>query len=131
MAKGIRHAVNAKFVKMLEVRNEIGNVEFRRAVINFAVAMFDISVASAATHYNHAFKVARANGLDCGDLGRAEDKKGGRPKKSNIVAVALASLVNVVRAKDGVIVAGAVSRELAEAMVAKAVKQKKAKLIIM
>src|SRR5271165_5354340 len=123
MAKGIRSAVNAKFVELLPKRVEMGNVAFRAAVMNFAVAEFGISTASASTHYNHAFKVARNAGEAVGDLGRAEDKKGGRKPKGE------AKLVNVVRKKDNAVVATGVTVSAAKAMIAKAVKGKKAALI--
>ena len=85
MDKGIRPAVNRKFVEMLPQRAEIGNTAFRKNIIAFAMDEFGITLASAATHYNHAFKEAKkvaelAPQLE--GLGRPEDKKGGRKPKA-------------------------------------------------
>ena len=137
MTIGIRAAVNASFVQLLPQRAEIGNRAFRAAVLNAAIAEHGISVASAATHYNHAFKQVKAANPELVEgLGRADDKKGGRkPKvKSDTVAVveaaAAVALFNVVKAKDGTVVLAGVDQDTAEALVAKAASAKKAKLVI-
>jgi hypothetical protein len=92
MDKGIRPAMNAKFLELLPKRasGELTNTKFRAEVMGFGQKEYGISVASAATHYNHAFKEAR-KAAAAGDetlqkqlegLGRPEDKKGGRKKKA-------------------------------------------------
>ena len=82
--KGIRAAVDAKFVALLPQRAELGNKNFRQTIIAFAVQEFAISVASAATHYNHAFQVARTtHPADVEGLGRAPEKNNGGRKKGS------------------------------------------------
>ena len=145
MDKGIRVNVNAKFVAMLPMRAEMGNARFRREVICYAMEEFGITLASAATHYNHAFKVVRAANPELvADLGRAEDKKGGRKPKSKVVAPAVMLLLGytpqaaveevqqtefrVCVKRTGAVVAEALSFEDAQALINRAAMQKKAKL---
>jgi hypothetical protein len=79
MTIGIRAYVNARFAKYLPQLAELGNAGFRRKVMEGAVTKFEISVASAATHYNHALKMTRiADPKSVEGLGRPEGKKGGR-----------------------------------------------------
>lgn len=136
--KGIRVNVNHKFVELLSTRAVSGNTRFRAEVIGYAMEEFGITLASAATHYNHAFKEAKKlpelAELLVG-LGRAEDKKGGRKPKAKVVAVAEADVVEeqqtvfaVKRKNDGAVIAEALSFEQATALVAKAAAAKKAKL---
>lgn len=138
MDKGIRPAVNRKFVEMLPQRAELGNTRFRAEVIAFAMEDYGITLASAATHYNHAFKEAKkvpelAATLE--GLGRAEDKKGGRKPKAK-VAVTVAeeqqemqqTEFSVFVKSTGKLVAEKLSFEAATALVHKAVAQKKSKL---
>ena len=85
MDKGIRPACNAKFLELLPTRvnTREGNCAFRKTVMASIMEDFGITLASAATHYNHAFKTAVTNnvaGLE--GLGRPEDKKGGRKPKA-------------------------------------------------
>ena len=88
MSKGIRSAVNAKFVELLPQRAELTNKGFRQTIIAFAVQEFAISVASAATHYNHAFQVAKTtNPAAVEGLGRAPEKNNGGRKKGSKNAV--------------------------------------------
>lgn len=138
MDKGIRVNVNAKFVELLPQRAELGNTAFRAAVIRYAMDEFDITLASAATHYNHAFKEAKkvpelAETLE--GLGRAEDKKGGRKPKVRVETTAVAEYAEVeqteftVRKKsDGTVVAEGLSFDNARSLVARAAAQKKSKL---
>ncbi len=134
MDNGIRVNVNNKFVELLPQRAELGNKRFRAEVIAFAMEEFGISLASAATHYNHAFKVAKvADPVSVEGLGRPEDKKGGRKPKVTLVVteVAVAPVqteFTVKRKSDGVVVADALSFEAATALVAKAKAAKKATL---
>jgi len=139
MTQGIRAFTNARFVALLPQRAELGNKGFRRAVIDAAVAAFAISIASAATHYNHAFKTQKAldpNSVD--GLGRAEDKKGGRKPKAVVVEAAPVAVVapvavetvSVIRVKTGEVIATGMTKADAEALVAKAAAAKKAKLAI-
>lgn len=118
MTKGIREYTNARFLKLLPKLADLGNAGFRRAVMESTVSKFEISVASAATHYNHAFKTARATDpASVEGLGRADDKKGGRPVQNP---------VNVIKAKSGVVVLEGVS--LAKAKEAIAASQAKGKV---
>lgn len=90
MDKGIRPYCNAKFVELNNLRNrgELTNTQFRKNVIADVMQQFGITLASAATHYNHAFKTVKAlNSELVSGLGRAEDKKGGRKPKAKAVAV--------------------------------------------
>lgn len=90
MDKGIRPFCNAEFLQQLPARvnTREGNTAFRKSIIARCMEEFDITLASAATHYNHAFINARelaktdaviATRLE--GLGRPEDKKGGRKPK--------------------------------------------------
>jgi hypothetical protein len=88
MDKGIRPYCNAKFVELNNLRNrgELTNTQFRKNVIADVMEQFGITLASAATHYNHAFKtVKELNSEIVSGLGRAEDKKGGRKPKAKAV----------------------------------------------
>ena len=135
--KGIRVNVNHKFVELLSERATTGNTRFRANVIGYAMEEFGITLASAATHYNHAFKEAKkvpelAELLQ--GLGRAEDKKGGRKPKAKIAAVEAdvaevqQTEFRVLRKSDNAVIAEALSFEAATALVAKAAAAKKSKL---
>ena len=118
MTQGIRAFVNAKFAALLPKfqSQELTGAEFRRKVMESAVKKFEISVASAATHYNHAFKTTKlADPKSVEGLGRAEDKKGGRPVQNP---------VTVVKAKSGEVVATGISRGAADMLIAKAAAKK-------
>jgi len=91
MDKGIRPACNAKFLSELPARvnTKAGNTLFRKTVMHHIMEEFGATLASAATHYNHAFLAAKelaktdatlATQLE--GLGRPEDKKGGRKPKA-------------------------------------------------
>lgn len=117
MTQGIRAFTNEQFARQLPKfsSKELTGAEFRRRVMEATVAKFGISVASAATHYNHAFKAVKA--LDASlveGLGRSDEKKGGRPVQNP---------VTVVVAKSGKVVAEGISaakaRELIQASLAK------------
>lgn len=91
MDKGIRPAANAKFLELIptRVKTREGNTAFRKTVIAFIMEEFGATLASAATHYNHAFINARALAATNAELaghleglGRPEDKKGGRKPKA-------------------------------------------------
>lgn len=141
MDKGIRPECNRKFRELLPQRAQLGNTEFRRAVMNHCIEAFGISIASAATHYNHSFlEVKKANPELVEGLGRAEDKKGGRKKK---VAAPLLLLTytpppavveveqtefTVKKKSDGSIVAEGLSFEDARALCVAAKAAKKAAL---
>lgn len=88
MDKGIRINVNKKFLDTLPQRAAMGNTPFRKSIIAYTMETFNVSLASAATHYNHAFQQCKKDAAEkpelvelLGDLGRPEDKKGGRKKK--------------------------------------------------
>ena len=98
MDKGIRPFVNAKFLELAPTRpgssatngpaTREGNTLFRKNVMFAAMEAFGISVASAATHYNHAFiECKKVNPALVEGLGRPEDKKGGRKPKPKAEAV--------------------------------------------
>lgn len=122
MTKGIREFTNQTFARTLPQLGELGNTEFRREVMAQTILAFGISEASAATHYNHALKQARAaNPEAVAGLGRPEDKKGGRKAVHT---------VDVIKVKTGEVVAAGVSKAKAELLIAKAAEAKKAKLAI-
>ena len=138
--KGIRVNVNHKFAELLPQREALGNTRFRAEVIGYAMEEFGITLASAATHYNHAFKLVKANNPELVvGLGRPEDKKGGRKKK--VVAEASTEVAaeqefnapeqtefNVLRKSDGCVIAEKVSFEQAQALINKAKAAKKSTL---
>lgn len=112
MTQGIRAYCNARFAKYLPQLQDLGNSGFRRKVMEGVVAKFGISVASSATHYNHAFRQAKLNdAASVAGLGRAEDKKGGRPVQNP---------VTVVNARTSTVVAEGVSMGAAKDLIAKA-----------
>lgn len=91
MDKGIRPACNAKFLELIPTRvnTREGNTAFRKTVIAYVMEEFGATLASAATHYNHAFinarELAKTNEVlaqQLVGLGRPEDKKGGRKPKA-------------------------------------------------
>ena len=133
MDKGIRNFCNRKFAELLPQRNELGNTAFRKAVMCSLIEEFEISIASAATHYNHSFKTVKASNPELVEgLGRAEDKKGGRKPKVKAVFVDAETIAQteftVKRKKDGVVVAECVTLAAAKELVQKAADQRKAKL---
>jgi hypothetical protein len=84
MDKGIRPATNAKFAAMLPTRvnTTAGNCAFRKGIMYSIMEDFGITLASAATHYNHSFQAVKAANPELVEgLGRADDKKGGRKPK--------------------------------------------------
>lgn len=173
MDKGIRPYCNAKFVELNNLRNrgELTNTQFRKNVMADVMDQFGITLASAATHYNHAFKtVKELNAELVSGLGRAEDKKGGRKPKAKVATegaaisdVLLSNMLNaragnegdsdeaegetaqavepkaeeaapvvitysVRKVSDGTVVCDNLSLDAANALIAKAVSAKKAKL---
>lgn len=95
--KGIRPAAKAKFAELNILRRagtapytgEKANTIFRKNVMGFLMEQFSISLASAATHYNEAFKsLKESDPAAVEGLGRPEDKKGGRKKKETPVGAA-------------------------------------------
>jgi len=108
MDKGIRPYCNAKFVELNNLRNrgELTNTQFRKNVIADVMEQFGITLASAATHYNHAFKtVKELNSELVSGLGRPEDKKGGRKPKAKVAregaAISDVLLSNMLNARAG------------------------------
>lgn len=94
MDKGIRPACNAKFAELLPTRAEVGNTAFRKNVMFYIMEEFGITLASAATHYNHSFQACKlASPQLVEGLGRADDKKGGRKPKAKAEVVAPAPLL--------------------------------------
>lgn len=97
MDKGIRPACNAKFLSELPARQntKAGNTLFRKTVMHHIMEEFGATLASAATHYNHAFinakelaKTDTTLAAQLEGLGRPEDKKGGRKPKAVTPTVA-------------------------------------------
>lgn len=114
MTQGIRDYTNARFAKYLPKfqAGELDGKAFRAKVMEGAVKHFSISVASAATHYNHALKMTRlADPKAVEGLGRPEDKKGGRP---------VLNPVTVINARSGKVVVEGVSKGAADILIAKA-----------
>ncbi len=163
MDKGIRPEARRVFAEYnaRRVAGEYGtdskaNTKFRKDVMSYLVTQFNITVASAATHYNEAFKFVKSqNAESVKGLGRAEDKKGGRKKKVQAEAAAPVTtegtqeaapveapaeatvaaaapavrLYTVKRAKDGTVVAENLTEEQATELVERAARAKKARLI--
>lgn len=136
MDKGIRPYCNAKFLELniQRVAGTLSNTAFRKSVMCDVMEQFGCTLASAATHYNHAFKEAKKidNGALVEGLGRADDKKGGRKPKAvvNVLTPEADDQTEfTVRKKsDNSVVAEGLSFEAARALVDKAAAQKKAKL---
>lgn len=132
-----------------------GNRGFRRAVLDTIKEAFGLTELQAATHYNHAFKTVRVTNpeLTLG-LGRPDDKKGGRRRRAEepsheaedispapvlllpapapvlLLAAPVVQTVSVVKASTGQVVATGLTQFDAEAMIDRAARQKKARLII-
>ena len=125
MTTGIRAYTNNRFAKYLPQfqAGELDGKSFRAKVMEGAVTKFGISIASAATHYNHALKMQRlADPKSVDGLGRPEDKKGGRKPIHT---------VDVIKVKSGEVVAAGISKGAAEILIAKAAaKRGVAKLAI-
>lgn len=124
MAKGIREYTNQRFSELLPKfhAGELDATAFRRQVMDNVVEHFGITVASAATHYNHSLKTQRAANAELvKNLGRPEDKKGGRKPIHT---------VTVIKVKTGEVVATGISRPAATLMIEKAAAKKKARLAI-
>jgi hypothetical protein len=150
MDKGIRPECNRKFAELLPTRvnTREGNTAFRKAVIAHVMEQFGATLASAATHYNHAFIQAREAAKTNEELatllvglGRPEDKKGGRKKKEAPAQAAAETpaggeeqveptpeLFLVKKEKDGSVVGEPMTLEAAKGLVEAAKKAKKAKL---
>lgn len=96
MDKGIRPFVNAKFGELNAQRKAgtLTNTAFRKHVMCAAMEAFGITLASAATHYNHAFQaMKKATPAEVEGLGRPDDKKGGRKRKEVAAAPAVATVI--------------------------------------
>ena len=80
----IRSAVNTKFVQMLPELPVLGGKKFRRIILDWSVETLEITMAAAATHYNHAFhRIKECEPELVQGLGRPDDKNnGGRKKKT-------------------------------------------------
>lgn len=154
MDKGIRQGVNNKFRELLAQREAMGNKAFRKHILYWAVEQYGVSIASAATAYNNAFKDAKKEIPEqVVGLGRPEGKNNGGRKKKVVVEAAPAAdgtpaeltgkevegaaepeqapeqtVFTVKRKKDGSVVAEGLSFEEATALVNKAAEAKKAKL---
>ena len=159
MDKGIRLAARNKFVEQNELRRRgegeytgpKANTIFRKKVMCFLMEEFGITLASAATHYNEAFKLVKeATPELVSGLGRPEDKKAGRKPKATPVETPATTVAvvegtvedpnltpdlgeqqtvfKVCKKSDGTVVAEGLSFEAAKALVEKAVAAKKAKL---
>jgi hypothetical protein len=111
MTKGIRDFVLTTFAKHLPelASGKLDGKNFRAKVMGDAQKKFGITVASAATHYNHALKTQRETApATVEGLGRPDDKKGGRP---------VLNPVSVVNARSGAVKAEGISRGAAMDMI--------------
>lgn len=113
------------FTSMLPKRAELGNTEFRKAVIAEMMETQKMTLASAAATYNIVKKYAVAQEL-CEDFGRTP----AAPKPAKAKKAAKQKTVNVVRKKDGQVEAEGVTVAEAEELIEKARKGKKAALQI-
>lgn len=114
MTQGIRDFTNARFANHLPKfqAGEMTGSALRKKVMGDTIAKFAISVASAATHYNHALKTTRLATPEMVEgLGRPEDKKGGRP---------VLNPVTVINTRSGKVVVEGVSRGAAEVLIIQA-----------
>ena len=96
MDKGIRPYAVAAFIAQSPTRinTRAGNTAFRKTMMAELMEQFGITLASAATHYNHAFIGAKTTHPALVEgLGRPEDKKGGRKPKAVVVAAAVAAIL--------------------------------------
>jgi len=126
MTKGIREFVNETFAALLPTRptpaTREGNTAFRKAVMQKAMEQFGISLASAATHYNHTLKFIKETDPTLVEgLGREDDKKGGRKA---------IHVVTVVKVKTGEVVGEPMSMEKAKKLVLASQEKGKVKLMI-
>ena len=125
MNKGIREFVNETFAALLHgrVNTREGNTAFRKAVMKAAMETHNISLASAATHYNHTLKFVRETDPTLIEgLGRPEEKKGGRKPIHT---------VQVIKVKDGTPVGERMSIEKAKKLVLASQEKGKVKLSIL
>ena len=96
MTTGIRAFARETFVVKNELRRRgeaytgaKGNTEFRKDVMCAIMTQHGVTLASAATHYNDAFKfIKELNAELVSGLGRPEDKKGGRKPKAVVAPAA-------------------------------------------
>jgi hypothetical protein len=87
----IRSAVNTKFVEMLPQLAVIGGKKFRRTILDWSVETLEITMAAAATHYNHAFhRIKECEPELVQGLGRPEGKNNGGRKRKGAAAPAAA-----------------------------------------
>jgi hypothetical protein len=87
----IRSAVNTKFVEMLPQLAVIGGKKFRRTILDWSVETLGITMAAAATHYNHAFhRIKECEPELVQGLGRPEGKNNGGRKRKPAAAPAVA-----------------------------------------
>lgn len=89
MDKGIRPFAISQFIALAPARvnDRAGNTAFRKSLMATLMEEFGITLASAATHYNHAFiEAKKTHPALCDGLGRPEDKKGGRKAKAKVEA---------------------------------------------
>lgn len=147
MDKGIRPAARAKFAELNALRTageygegRIANTRFRKEVMGFLMEEYGVTLASAATHYNDAFKTVKAAApASVEGLGRPEDKKGGRkprvpagaaeaPAEVPDAEAQVQTLFTVKKKSDGTVIATDLDLEAAKALVARAAAAKKAKL---
>jgi hypothetical protein len=94
MDKSIRSYAKTRFLELTPERagsaDRKVNLTWRKKLLVELMEKFTCTIAAASTHYNEAFKAAKALSLQPGQetlaaqlvgLGRPEDKKGGRKKK--------------------------------------------------
>lgn len=140
MQKGIRQFCNVVFCDMLPTRvnTREGNMAFRKAVRNAVIAQFGCSEAAASTHYNYSFQAVKKGrpdavvglGRPAADVVDAPVQVAPLQLAAPVLALPAPALCKVVKAKDGSLVAENLTLADAEALVARAAAQKKAKLQI-
>lgn len=147
MTKGIREFASNRFEKLLPKVKELGPTGFRRRVMDDVMKQFDITVASAATAYNHVLKTKRDEDPDSVEgIGRGQGapapaakqaqptqaKRGpGRPPKEQPAAQRPpGDNVAVVKARDGTVVVESMPRNLAKELVAQSGGRGRPKLVI-
>ncbi len=148
---GVRLGVNKKFAELVPKLAELTSKGFRKAILEWTVKEYNVSWASACTHYNFAkttFTAASAeNAKAVEGLGRAPGKNnGGRKKGSTSATKTVAPAATggekapeekldpdakvwcVKRKKDGEIVASGLTEAEADKLIQAAKDAKKAAL---
>jgi hypothetical protein len=110
----IRETALQLFQRNLKIAQKQGGTPFRRKVMDALIAQFDITLASAATHYNYALNVVRNQDPTVVEgIGRAPGKNnGGRPRgvSTDLAAASTAQQPRAKPVKSNIKVIAAVRR---------------------